>query len=253
VADRPLLIVNADDFGLRADVTGAILDCWAARGVSSTTAMVHMADSRRAAELAQEHRPPVGLHLNLTTRYSDPGVPPAVAARQARLVEHFTVRRRRWLPAPRVRALVADCIADQLEEFERLYGRPPTHVDGHEHIQGCPAVFLSRGLRRAPALRLTHTFAPAERPVVHRVARGAINAAIRGRFRTTGRFWSLRDLHPALGGSGLDRALDGTAASVEVMVHPAYPDEREVLLSPEWADALAERRLGSYADLAKVA
>jgi hypothetical protein len=34
------------------------------------------------------------------------------------------------------------------------------------------------------------------------------------------------------------------------MTHPATSDELEYLLSEAWSDALAGRRLGTYADLA---
>jgi predicted glycoside hydrolase/deacetylase ChbG (UPF0249 family) len=241
-----LVIVNADDLGVRPEVTGAILECWLAKRISSSTAMVHMADSARAAELAREHGLPVGLHLNLTTPYTDPGVPRGIAQRQAALVALFRDRRRRWLPAPRHQAAIAACIGEQLTEFTRLYGRGPTHVDGHEHIQCSPTVFLSRAVADVPAMRLAHTFVDRRRPWGKRQVRRVVNAAIRMRFRTTGRFWSLRDLHPALGGRGLESALDGTSEPVELMVHPAWADERAVLLSAAWAELLAGRRLGSY-------
>jgi predicted glycoside hydrolase/deacetylase ChbG (UPF0249 family) len=146
VERTPLLIVNADDLGPRPEITDAIPACWSAGALSSATAMVHMQDSARAARLARQRELPTGLHLNLTTPFTASGVPPAVAARQEALCRHFAKRRRRWLPAPRRRELIAAAIADQLAEYRRLFRRPPTHVDGHEHIQACPAVFASRAL-----------------------------------------------------------------------------------------------------------
>jgi hypothetical protein len=231
-AGEGLLIVNADDLGLREEITEATLGCWDAGAITSATAMVFMADSERAAGLADARGLPVGLHLNLTSPFDSPTVPPAVAARQARVVEHFQVARRRWLPAPRMRAAIAASITDQLEEFRRLYARAPTHADGHQHIQRCPAVFGSAALR----------------PVG--LARAGVNAAIRRRFVGVERFWSLVDLHPELGGSGLEaRLLETARLSAEIMVHPVYPEEGRVLRSPEWAAAIGGRRLGSYADL----
>jgi predicted glycoside hydrolase/deacetylase ChbG (UPF0249 family) len=249
-AGEGLLIVNADDLGLREEITEATLGCWDAGAITSATAMVFMADSERAAGLADARGLPVGLHLNLTSPFDSPTVPPAVAARQARVVEHFQVARRRWLPAPRMRAAIAASITDQLEEFRRLYARAPTHADGHQHIQRCPAVFGSAALRPVGRLRITHTFSPDERPPVQRLARAGVNAAIRRRFVGVERFWSLVDLHPELGGSGLEaRLLETARLSAEIMVHPVYPEEGRVLRSPEWAAAIGGRRLGSYADL----
>lgn len=250
MADRAmLLIVNADDLGLRHEITDAILRCWDLGAISSATAMVHMADSARAARLASARGLPTGLHLNMTTPFTDRAAPPEVAARQDLLCRHFAEPHRRWLPAPRLRGEIGLTIAEQLSEYERLFHHPPTHVDGHEHIQGCPAVFASSALS-ATAMRLIHTFERGERPLPHRLARQAINAGIRGRFRTTARFWSLRDLHPDLGGRGLEERLLAVPAPVEVMVHADWPDEHAVLTAPNWRAALASRRLGSYADLA---
>ena len=61
-----LLILNGDDWGANRESTDRILDCHRARRLTSTSAMVYMADSSRAAGLSREHSVPVGLHLNLT-------------------------------------------------------------------------------------------------------------------------------------------------------------------------------------------
>jgi chitin disaccharide deacetylase len=52
VATPRLLIVNADDWGANAATSNAIRECWEARAVTSTSGMVFMADSKRAAQLA---------------------------------------------------------------------------------------------------------------------------------------------------------------------------------------------------------
>lgn len=83
---RGLLVVNADDWGGFREGTDAIEDCFAIGAISSTTAMVHMADSRRAAELALERARPTGLHLNLTQPYDAPTVPAPVRERQSACV-----------------------------------------------------------------------------------------------------------------------------------------------------------------------
>jgi predicted glycoside hydrolase/deacetylase ChbG (UPF0249 family) len=57
--------VNADDWGGYPEMTDATLRCFQAGAISSTTAMVYMRDSERAAELARASGIPTGLHLNL--------------------------------------------------------------------------------------------------------------------------------------------------------------------------------------------
>lgn len=141
-----LLVVNADDLGSDVHNTDAILTCFQAGAISSSTAMVFMADSERAAGLARSHDLPTGLHLNLTMRYTAPGAPTDARRRQSHVVDLFAQARqphRAWRPAKR---LIGACVEDQLDEFRRLYGREPTHVDGHNHAHLSANVLLSRAL-----------------------------------------------------------------------------------------------------------
>jgi predicted glycoside hydrolase/deacetylase ChbG (UPF0249 family) len=64
--------------------------------------MMFMEYSERAAALARSHGLPAGLHLNLTMTSMHPAA----------------------------LHLVRDCVEDQLQEFHRIYGGPPTHIDG---------------------------------------------------------------------------------------------------------------------------
>ncbi len=244
-----MLIVNADDWGLRPEVTDAILECWRAGAITSASAMVHMEDSGRAFELAAREDLPLGLHLNLTTPFTAADVPPDRRRRQERAVAYFAgPGRRRLLLDPSVRGLVDSCIADQLEAFAESAGLA-RHADGHQHIQVCPTVLLAPSLGRLAGLRRAQSFLTGRRSTVKRAYRGTINLALRRRFRSV-RFVSLRDLHPDLGGTGLDRLADlARREDVEVMVHPAWQEERQVLLSTGWLRLLASLPTGSHEDL----
>ncbi len=243
-----LLIVNADDWGGQSSSTDPILTCFEAGAVTSTTAMVHMADSERAAEIALAHRLPVGLHLNLTLAFDSPDSPAPVRDRQARVVELLGGGRahRAWRPS--AGGLVRRAIADQLVEFERLYGRPPTHIDGHQHVHQSPAVLLSGRLPRDLPKRRAVNWPPGG-GLRSRLTHGVRNLFMVG-LDTTDWFVSISVIHPALGGAGLDELLDRSATdSVEIMVHPQWTAEFELLTSPEWLTALRGRPLGSFADL----
>jgi predicted glycoside hydrolase/deacetylase ChbG (UPF0249 family) len=246
-----MLIVNGDDLGLRGEVTDAILECWEAGAISSASAMVHMADSARACRLAAEAGLPIGLHLNLTTEFTAADVPGERALRQRRAVAYFAgPARRRFGFDPRARPLLELCVADQLDAFAELCGVAASHADGHQHIQTCPTVLSTPSLGAVASLRRAHGFVAGRRSLWRRLYRGAVNAAIRGRFRSVP-FVSLRDFHPALGGVGLDRLFSLAArGDVEAMVHPAWDDEREVLLSAAWRRELRGVKIGSHADLA---
>ncbi|MGV1048318.1 MAG: ChbG/HpnK family deacetylase [Solirubrobacterales bacterium] len=244
-----MLIVNADDWGLRPEVTDAIAECWAAGAVTSASAMVAMADSERAFALAAAQGPPLGLHLNLTTPFTAPGVEPGRRRRQFRAVAYFGASdRRRLLFDPRRRAALDRCVADQLDAFAEARGRPARHADGHQHIQVCPTVLSTRSLGRVQSLRRAHGFVAGSSSPAKRGYRRLLNGVVRHRFRSVP-FVSLRDLHPALGGVGLERLAPlARGGDVELMVHPGWEDEREVLLSAAWLRLLGELPTGSHAD-----
>jgi predicted glycoside hydrolase/deacetylase ChbG (UPF0249 family) len=245
-----MLIVNADDWGLRREVTDSILECWQAGAVTSASAMVGMADSERAFALAETAEVPLGLHLNLTTPFTAAAVNGDRRRRQQRAVEYFGGQaRRRHVFDPFVRGALDTCVADQLAVFAESCGRSAAHADGHEHVQVCPTVLSTRSLGEVRSLRRAHSFVAGQGSSPKRAYRGAINRIVRRRFRSIP-FVSLRDLHPALGGVGLDGLLRLVElGDVEVMVHPAWEDEREVLLSSAWRRLLGELPTGSHADL----
>lgn len=258
---RGLLVVNADDWGGFREGTDAIESCFAIGAISSTSAMIHMADSRRAAELARERERPTGLHLNLTQPYDAPAIPAPVRERQLRLCTHFSsLARRRWTlsPNPRTHRLIADGIRDQLQEFRERYECEPTHVDSHHHVHVCPDVFLSRALVRGTRVRQALSFAPGARErgvkgFATGMARTAKQRLLASRYLTTERFWCAAELSDGDGAVPIARAAAYAAThSIEIMVHPSFESDIAVLRSGPWLRALHEAPLGSYAALTRV-
>jgi predicted glycoside hydrolase/deacetylase ChbG (UPF0249 family) len=249
-----LLIVNADDWGGERRSTVAIHDAFRAGRVTSTTAMVYMEDSRRAAEIARDESLPVGLHLNLTQPFTDPEVPGAVAERQRRLAAAFagrggdghpgTARLLRWVYDPRLAGAVRDVLSDQLERFEALYGSPPTHFDGHNYVDTAPNVFLSHALPRGAKMRNTLGRYPLDSGP-GAVARGLRQKLRRKRFHSTRYVLHITDLELP----GDPRLALAAKSSVEVICHPDHAAEMERLMSDEWAACLGRLRTGSFADL----
>jgi predicted glycoside hydrolase/deacetylase ChbG (UPF0249 family) len=113
------LIVNADDFGQSAGVTDGIIEAHEQGIVTSASLMVRWPASSEAAVYARS-RPAlsIGLHVDLGEWSWRDGVWRTVYARvdplDAEAVEH-EVRRQ------------VDCCSD-------LLGRPPTHLDSHQHV-----------------------------------------------------------------------------------------------------------------------
>lgn len=136
---RPLLIVNADDFGLNAAATDGIIECHRAGSVTSTTLMVNADDSARAAELARAHPGlGVGLHFNLTW-----GRPVGRAVAGLTDGGCFVPRSAlalRWAMRRLSMAAVRDELEAQLTRMAEL-GLAPTHIDSHQHVHAIPVVF----------------------------------------------------------------------------------------------------------------
>ncbi len=246
-----LLIVNADDWGHDGRTTGAIAECFEAGGLTSTTAMMFMEGSERAAARASELPGlAIGLHLNLYEEYTDPQVPAPVRERQHRLVSYFRRSRlRRWIYDPRIRRETNRIVADQFDRFQELYGRPPTHMDGHHHSHLAANVLLSRSVPAGTKIRNAQSNTE-RRSLLTNALRAVRGAAIGRRYSSTDYFLSILTVWPDLRGEPLPDQLGlSKQASVEVMVHPGFPEEFAVLRSPTWTDAIHNYPLGSFADL----
>ncbi|HLW94784.1 MAG TPA: ChbG/HpnK family deacetylase [Solirubrobacteraceae bacterium] len=250
-----LLIVNADDWGMDADTTAAIAECLQAGAVTSVSAMVHMRDSEAAAALPVGEALSAGLHINLTEPFTAADIDEAVRSRQARIAQYLNGPNwRRWGVSPTLFREVERAIADQLAEFKRLYRRDPSHFDGHEHIHQSLGVLAARTLPTGAKMRPSFTYLPAEKSAPNRAVRSAVNGALRARFQAPRYFFSIRDMHPSLGGAGIEEKLAlSSGSSVEVMCHPGWADERTILLDDAWRTLLAPRTLGSYEQLGATA
>lgn len=247
-----MLIVNADDWGYNMATTDAIATAFRAGRVTSASAMVFMHDSERAAALADQESLPVGLHLNLMERYTAERVARAIRRRQELVVSSFQVSQRpRWLADWKLSPRVRQCLEDQIDEFTHLYATAPTHVDGHQHGHLSTPVLRSLARDPRPSVRCSFTFRRGEKSALNRALRFTLNRYIRTRFHSTDRFYSIRALHPRLGGYGLEGALaESHRVDVEIMVHPGLRDELEILMSDDWSRMLAGVPVGSFMNLA---
>lgn len=142
------IILCADDYAIDLGVSAAMLDLIDAGRLNAVSAMASCPLWAGSAGKLAERRgaASIGLHLDLTHRPFDGERPPyplrdlIVAALTGRLD----------LPA------IAAEFARQLALFERAFGFPPDHVDGHHHVHALPGVrealfrALSERFRDAP-------------------------------------------------------------------------------------------------------
>ena len=141
-APKVALIVNSDDLGYAWVRDQGILALWAEGCISSASALVNGASASLAIPAAVAAGLPTGLHLNLTegVPVSPPGsVPTLLDGRGAFL------GKQEFRDAVAAGEVSVQCVATeaaaQLAAFLTLSGGvPPTHVDGHQHIQTLPLI-----------------------------------------------------------------------------------------------------------------
>jgi predicted glycoside hydrolase/deacetylase ChbG (UPF0249 family) len=243
-----VLIVNADDWGRSAAETDAALLCFSRGRITSVSAMVFMADSERAAKIALQRGIPVGLHLNFTE-------PPTALVTDAdflrehrRLTRFLTASRYSILkPNPLLRRTFRSVFQRQVDEFIRLYKKPPTHFDGHQHFHLCSSMLLAAPIPMGQKVRRTFSFTVAEKGLANWLYRRALDRWVEKRYRTTDYFFALsqRLAEPRLAAV----AQLARQANVELMTHPIVSEERNALLSPEFEAQLAGIAKRSFADL----
>jgi predicted glycoside hydrolase/deacetylase ChbG (UPF0249 family) len=127
MASLKLLVVNADDFGSSRGVNRGIMEAHERGIVTSASLMVYGAAAGEAARYGRA-RPELGLGLHVDLR-------------------SWRVDKRPWSRVRSERKLKAAVVKElrgQLEEFQRLIGRDPSHLDSHHHrhrIEPLPSIF----------------------------------------------------------------------------------------------------------------
>jgi predicted glycoside hydrolase/deacetylase ChbG (UPF0249 family) len=230
------LIVNADDFGRTPGVNAGTLEAHVRGIVTSATAMVLEKSAARGIREAAERAPrlSLGLHFVVTG-----GGRPAAAARDVpALAPDGSFRRTREelprsLPAEEVRAE----LEAQIEVFQVLARKPPTHLDSHHHAALHPAI--------APVFAAVAR----QRSLPARAASDEARRALRAAgVKTPDRFIETF-FGDGVSFEGLERILAALPDGVsELMCHPALVDdelrdgssyvverewEREVLCDPK--------------------
>lgn len=256
MAERRLLIFNADDYGLSACVSAGILA--AAEGVvRSTTVMAnHLsppdAESLRAAIAAG--RIHAGAHLNLSSG------PPLSAAFPAELLREDgcfdkprALNPATWDDPQHCEAAVREWRA-QLARLDDLK-IPLTHLDSHHHTHLLPGLFelaLELAAARGLGLRVRAGHRATARAHGVRTADAFVEGYFGYNYISRAHLLSLLEQQPG--------------GAVEVMCHPGrvdatlrersgYLEEREAELAVLGDPGLAEElcgagwRIGSYADL----
>jgi chitin disaccharide deacetylase len=245
------LIINADDWGRDRETTDRTAECVGSGSITSVSAMVYMEDSERAATMARERAIDAGLHLNLTTPFSAPAMPPRLAQHQDALAAHLF--RHRLSPVVFNPALMGSfryVVQAQIDEFARLYGAAPYRIDGHHHMHLCANVIFAGLMPAGAVVRRNFSFRPGEKSVANRTYRRFVDAVL-------GRRHPLVDflfvLPPPDAAGRLQQIVDLARESVvELEAHPVIPDEYAWLTGGGMTNRLKDARVLSHRAVAQL-
>lgn len=191
------LIINADDLGYEPEVTRGIVEAMREGVVSSTTFIVNGPHSAAAAAQAKDLA--VGLHLNFA-RWSKLSAKGEWDEAQAAALDAAAAARE---------------TTAQIEKFEKLMKRRPTHLDVHKHLHRHAGI-LEGVAKSAAAHRLPVRSIDKAMRAGLRKHKAATNDHFLGEAGSGGpAYWTLDQL---------EKALEKLPKSgvVELMCHPGY-------------------------------
>lgn len=142
------LIVNSDDYGLTRGVNLAIIEALNHGILRSTTAMVNMPAIEHAAELSKLNPSlGVGLHLVLTAGKPIAAGHKTIVDENGDFLKGSVLMKKEDVDTEEVYTEYKA----QMERFIQIFGRKPTHIDGHHHSHTLPTT-------RDAALRLAKDY-----------------------------------------------------------------------------------------------
>jgi predicted glycoside hydrolase/deacetylase ChbG (UPF0249 family) len=252
--DLQFVVINADDFGIASHVSQAIVRCFEAGRISSTTIMANQEGFAEAVQLAHEYKllDRIGVHLNLTSGKPLTNFPPEFLSPAGNLA---VPESRIHCPSRLKRAVYCEVRAQVLRVLDA--GIKPTHMDSHQHVlNGFPfttaalAVAKEFGITRMrPARNLFY-----DRSLLKSIFKLGYNGYLS--FSGVKRVKWFTDVKPYY----IHRQGGGepVRGNLELMCHPAarlkspiedYTTEADLLLGATFPLAISDKRLVAYSEL----
>jgi predicted glycoside hydrolase/deacetylase ChbG (UPF0249 family) len=245
VPSKNMLIITADDWGKNMAATDNTMLCLKNGRITSVSAMVFLRDSERAADLARESGVESGLHLNFSLPFDGPVRSEKLLTSQLRLAAFL--EKSRFAPMVYNPFLNKDfeyVYMAQYDEYVRLYGMVPAHINGHRHKHLCWNVLIGGLIPKGSRVRRTFTFSWDEKNAFNLMYRRLIDRIIALKYVCTDSFFSLMPIDNM---DRLQRIINLSKQSVvELMVHPERKEEFECLMSDEYFDLIFLAKTGHY-------
>jgi predicted glycoside hydrolase/deacetylase ChbG (UPF0249 family) len=126
------LIVNADDYGRTPGINEGTLEAYVKGIVTSATVMVLEPAAEAGIQLARAAAPGLALGLHFAVTGGGPSASPPASISRLAPGGRF-VRNAEDLPVRIPDAEIRRELEAQIALFEKMAGKPPTHIDSHHH------------------------------------------------------------------------------------------------------------------------
>ncbi len=212
--------------------------------------MVFMQNCDVSAPAIAESGIDLGLHLNFTSQFDSVRASRRLRDCQDRLAGFLLSNKYSGLLFnPMLKSAFEYSSRAQYEEFGRLFGREPTHVDGHHHAHLCTNMLLGRYIPRGSFVRRSFTFRRGEKSALNRLYRRAVDSWLRRQYCGVDMLFSLsRYREPSF----LKYIVDlSPTNAIELMVHPELSGEYEFLMSDAYSGFLSSIQRASFTDLSR--
>lgn len=243
-----MLIINADDWGRSKKETDITLSCFNTNRITSVTAMVFMEDSDRAAHIANDTGIDVGLHLNFDIPFTLPNCSNAILKSHNAITKHLSGNKfKQILYNRKLKVHFKDVFSAQYEEFIRLYGKDPSHIDGHHHMHLCMNMLWDRILPKGSKIRRNFSFKLFEKDPLNYLYRKCTDCILLKRHVVTDYFYALPQL---IREQKFDNIIElSKTMYVEIMTHPINKNEFNFLMSPSCLYKINTTITGSYSNI----
>jgi chitin disaccharide deacetylase len=243
-----VLIINADDFGRSRCATDRISMCFENKRITTASAMVFMEDSERAATLAIANNMEIGLHLNFTEKFTGSVHDDKMVHCHKRICNFLTKNKYfQLLYNPFLRQDFKYSFKKQFEEYVHLYGKQPSHINGHHHMHICMNMLIQKIIPQGQKIRRNCSFVGKQKSFLNRLFRMLSNSILSRRYILPDYYFFLSH---CIAQGNFQQVVDlARTRNVEVGTHPEVTEEYQWLMDKSCIIAGLSTLKGSYSQL----
>lgn len=243
-----MLIINADDWGRSSTETDVIVKFFKDQRITSVSAMVYMDDSERAARIAIDTQIDVGLHLNFSQPFALKSGNSRLYEYHERIINFLTKSKYALIfYNSRLKKEFHYVYQAQFDEFVRLYGKLPSHINGHHHYHLCTNMLIDRIIPSKQKVRRSFSFWPGMQNLLKRGYRRLVDYWLTNYYIVTDYFIALPYFINFKNSINTPEISNGI--TIELMTHPFHKMDYDYLMSKDYQHFISNIEKGTYSDL----